>query len=148
MAHDWQTGAKTAGPKKPRPRVWIAVSLGIWVFSLLAFWLFTGPTDGIIYSIVFPFLLLPITTISVSFLFGKHNSFGPWKWIAPALFGVMYMLAEYATFPVCNMLAFGTFNLPSFGLIPAGAVMSLIGLVGGTLVRRVKTRLRARTKQQ
>ena len=39
-------------------------------------------------------------------------------------FGVMYMLAEYATFRTANMVTFRKRNPPSWGMILAGAVIS------------------------
>lgn len=53
---------------------------------------------------------------------------------ATIAFGVMYMLAEYATFSAANMISFDKINMPHFGMILAGAAISAIGLWIGTIV--------------
>lgn len=116
--------------------------LVIWAFSLIVFWFFTSGSDAMGYWIMFLWVLLPVTTLILSLLIGKNDFGGRWKWLACIAFGIMYMLAEYATFSAANMACFGKLNLPQFGMIPAGAVISLIGLGIGSGIRR----LGARTK--
>ena len=50
--------------------------------------------------------------------------------------GGVYMLAEYATFSVANMVAFSKINLPEFSMIIIGAVISLLGMGIGALIHR------------
>ena len=52
----------------------------------------------------------------------------------------MYMLAEYATFRTANMIAFEKFNLPEFMMIPAGAMISLMGMGIGFGVSHLASR--------
>ncbi len=42
-------------------------------------------------------------------------------------FGIMYMLADYTTFSMADMLMVHRVNFPVLGMIPAGAVISLVG---------------------
>lgn len=114
--------------------------LVIWAFSLIVFWFFTSGSDAMGYWIMFLWVLLPVTTLILSLLIGKNDFGGRWKWLACIAFGVMYMLAEYATFSAANMASFGKLNLPQFGMIPAGAVISLIGLGIGSGIRRLSAR--------
>lgn len=43
------------------------------------------------------------------------------------------MLAEYATFQSSNMIAFDKINAPSWGMILAGAIISIFGLSIGEI---------------
>lgn len=45
-----------------------------------------------------------------------------------------FLLAEYATFDMANMLAFSKVNLPQFGLVFVGAISSAVGLCSGTVI--------------
>lgn len=56
------------------------------------------------------------------------------------VFGVMYMLAEYATFSTANMVAFEKVNAPEFMMILYGAVIALVGLIVGKLMNRRKAK--------
>lgn len=113
---------------------------GIWAFSLIVFWFFTDGSDAMGYGFMFLWVLLPVTTLALSLLIGKNDFGGRWKWFACIVFGIMYMLAEYATFSAANMAAFSRLNLPQFGMIPTGAAFSLIGLGIGSGIRRLGTR--------
>lgn len=120
----------------------ILTYLAIWSLSLIVFWFFTSGSDAMGYGIMFLWVLLPIATFILSLLIGKNDFGGQRKWLACIAFGVMYMLADYATFSAANMAAFGKFNLPAFAMIPAGAVISLIGLGIGAGMRRLGARTR------
>lgn len=41
------------------------------------------------------------------------------------------MLTEYATFSTANMIASNKFNIPDFGMMITGALISLLGLTIG-----------------
>lgn len=113
----------------------IIAYLAIWAISLVAFWFFTSGSDAMGYSIIFFYILLPVTTFVLSFLIGKNDYWGRWKWISAIIFGVMYMLTEYVTFSVANMAAFDKVNEPEWGMFIAGELISFIGLGIGALVR-------------
>ena len=115
----------------------IITYLVIWAFSLIFFWFFTSGSDAMGYSLMFLWILLPVTTFVLSLLIGKGDHWGRQKWIASLAFGLMYMLAEYGTFSAANMVSFDKFNLPSLGMIAAGAVISLLGIGLGTGIRKL-----------
>ncbi len=52
----------------------------------------------------------------------------------------MYMLAEYGTFSVANMLAFDKINMANWETILIDAIISSIGMGIGTGIRRLKSR--------
>lgn len=117
----------------------IAAYLGIWAISLVVFWFFISGSDAMGYSLMFLWILLPVTTFVISLLLGKGGYWNNRKWISPIAFGVMHMLAEYATFGMANMVTFQKFNLPQFEMILAGAIISVIGLAADTVVNRRKS---------
>lgn len=116
--------------------------LAIWSLSLIVFWFFTSGSDAMGYGIMFLWVLLPVTTFIVSLLIGKNNLGGRWKWLSCIAFGLMYMLAEYATFSAANMTSFSKFNLPDSSMMLAGSVISLVGLGIGIGIRRFGKRTR------
>lgn len=116
----------------------ISTYLAVFAFALLTFWVFMSPSDAFGYSIVFLLLVLPILTLTLSVLIGKNDFFGKGKWLAAPVFGILYMLSDFATFKLANMIAtsFSQINLPDFAYLLAGTAISLLGLAVGTLARR------------
>ena len=93
---------------------------------------------------MFLWILLPVTTFVVSLFIGRNNYWGKWKWISSLVLGVMYMLAEYATFQSSNMIAFDKINAPCWEMILSGGIISIIGLSIGEIAnlrkRKKKTK--------
>ena len=100
----------------------------IWAFAMIVFWFFTSGSDAMGYSLMFLWIILPVTTFIVSVVIGKKG-----KWAFTLFFGIMYMLAEYGTFKMANNIAFNKLNAPDFGMIVAGAIISAIGMLVGSL---------------
>ena len=73
----------------------VSTYLGIWALSLISFWFFSSASDAMGYSIMFLWVLLPVTTFIISLLIGMNDYWGKWKWFSAIAFGIMYMLAEY-----------------------------------------------------
>ena len=88
----------------------IAVYLGIWAASLISFWFFNSGSDAMGYSILYLWILLPVTTFVISLIIGKNNYWGGRKWLLTIAFGFLYMLAEYGTFSAANMITFHKIN--------------------------------------
>ncbi len=116
--------------------------LVIWAIALIAFWFFTSESEALGYAFVYLWVLLPVTTFVLSILIGRNDYWGRQKWVAAILFGVMYMLAEYATFSAANMNAVGEINAPDFGMILVGGSISAIGLGIGMAIRHSMRRKR------
>lgn len=115
----------------------ISVYLAVWAFAVIVFWFFAGGSDAMGYSIMFLWVLLPISTFLFSLLIGRNDYWGKWKWLSAPAFGLMYMLAEYATFNAANMAAFHKLNPPHWGMIVAGAVISAAGMALGWAIGRL-----------
>ena len=62
------------------------------------------------------------------------------KWAFTLFFGVMYMLAEYGTFKMANNIAFDKLNAPDWGMIVAGAIISAIGMLLGSLCNKKRNK--------
>ena len=129
------------GDYMKKSNILITTYLFIWAITLIVFWFFMGGSDAMGFGLIFLYILIPITTFVISLLIGKNNYWGKWKWFAAIIFGVMHMLAEYATFSLKNMgaISFLRINTPNFELLLVGAVISAIGLGAGTVVNRRKS---------
>lgn len=115
-----------------------AVYLGIWALGLLVYWVLMSPSDVMGFSLMFFWLLLPISTLTVSLVIGRNDYWGKGKWLAVLAFGGMHTLAEFGTFKVGIMMAFGRIQAPSWELFLAGAATAAAGMGIGTLIRRRK----------
>ena len=118
----------------------IIAYLAVWAISLIVFWFFMGGSNAMVYSLIFLYMLIPITTFILSLLIGKNNYWGKGNWIVPIVFGIMYMLSEYTTFSLRNMItiSFVRINVPHFELILIGAIISAIGLCIGNVLQYIK----------
>lgn len=105
----------------------------IWASAMIVFWFFTSGSDAMGYSLMFLWFILPVTTFIVSVVISKNNFWGKGKWAFTLFFGVMYMLAEYGTFKIANNIASNKLNPPDLGMIVAGAIISAIGMLVGSL---------------
>lgn len=119
----------------------LSVYFVVWTAALIAFWFFDSASDAMGYSLVYLWLLLPLTTFCVSLIIGINNYWEHRKWLSALVFGFMYMLAEYGTFRMANMIAFDKINMPEFIMIPAGAAISAAGLCIGAGIRYINAKL-------
>jgi len=118
----------------------ILAYLIVWTVSVVVFWCFTSGSDAGGYSLMFLWIILPVLTFVCSLLLGRINFMGSWKWATAIAFGMMYMLAEYATFSLANNLAFHKINPPVFSLFFVGGAIALAGLGVGYLIWRKKNK--------
>lgn len=108
----------------------------IWSLAMIAFWFFTSGSDAMGYSLMYLWIILPVTTFVESMLIGKNDFWEKGKWGSTLFFGLMYMLAEYGTFKMANNIATNKINAPDWGLIVIGAIISTIGILLGSLWRK------------
>lgn len=119
----------------------ILTYLIIWAIAIILFWFTTAADDAMGYSLTFLWVILPVTTFVISLLISKNNYWGNRKWIGSIAFGIMYMLAEYATFSMANNVTFNKVNVPEFGMVIAGTIVSLIGMgIGHVVFTRKETK--------
>ena len=105
----------------------------VWAIAMIAFWFFTSGSDAMGYSLVYLWILLPVTTFFVSVIIGINDFWGIKKWAFTVFFGIMYMLAEYGTFKMANNIAFNKLNAPDWGMIAGGTIISATGMLIGFL---------------
>lgn len=117
-----------------------AVYLGIWALGLFVYWVLMSPSDVMGFALMFFWLLLPVSTLTVSLIIGRNDYWGKGKWLAVLAFGGMHTLAEFGTFKVGIMMAFGRIQAPSWELFLAGAATAAAGMGIGTLLRRKKAK--------
>ena len=108
----------------------------IWAFAMIVFWFFTSGSAAMGYSLMFLWIILPVTTFVVSIVIGKNNFWRKGKWAFTFFFGIMYMFAGYGTFKMANNIAFNKLNAPEWGMIVAGVVISGIGMLVGSLCNK------------
>mgnify|MGYP000008962171 FL=1 len=108
----------------------------IWVLAMIVFWFFTSGSDAMGYSLMYLWIILPVTTFVESVLIGKNDFWGKGKWGSTLFFGLMYMLAEYGTFKMANNIAANKINAPDWGMIVVGATISAIGILLGSLWKK------------
>lgn len=116
----------------------IGIYLLIWAFAILMFWMFTSEDDAFGYSLMVFYVILPITTFIISVNIGKDKIFKKTKNYIPIFLGIMYMLAEYTTFSLANMISFNKINIPDFSMIIIGSIVSYIGLFIGRIHKNNK----------
>lgn len=76
MEHDIVSRSKANKSK-------IVISLSyllIWASAIIVFWFFAGGSDAMGYSLMFLWIILPVTTFIVSVVIGKNNLWGKGKW--------------------------------------------------------------------
>ena len=144
---DYRNESTNAVKSKPSKLALIASYLVIWIAAIVVFWglAITYAEGAMGYSLMFLWVVLPATTLVVSFLIGRNDYWGGGKWVFSIGFGVMYMLAEYATFSMANNLAFGKVNMPEASMVPAGAAISLVGMALGYLVFIIRRKSQRRS---
>jgi len=134
---------------RQKKRMTAAILFGIWFLiwsaALLVYWIFTDGSDALGYALVFHILVLPLAIFGLSLFFGLTYGLRLW-WAAP-VFGFMYMLSEYITFSLENMIVFQRFNVPDWIMIAAGIAVSFLGMGIGTLVRVIRRKNRSRTQE-
>ena len=111
----------------------------IWVLFVLLFCLYSGWDAGT-YSIFVFWGILPVSTLIISAISGKED-FKPFFKIGIVGFlSVMYMLCDYLTFSLLNMVSFDKFNLPTLDSFIMGVIFSAVGMAIGSLVLFVKNK--------
>lgn len=112
----------------------ITTYLAIWAAAIIVFWL-GGRRDAMGYSLVYFYLVLPVCTMVISFFIGRDTGWTGSRWIMMLFFGVMYMLAPYATFSLANMSASQVIRLPNLSDMLPGILCAAVGISAGSIKR-------------
>ena len=122
-------------------RITVLAYLVVWALVILTFWL-GGRQNAMGYALVNLYLVLPVTTLAASAAVGLDEGWRGVRWLMLLFFGVLYMLAPYATFSLANMASFGQQRLPEAAAMLPGILCAAAGMGIGCLVRRLKQRRR------
>ena len=106
-----------------------------WALAVGCFWI-SDDADAMGYAILFIWITQPALIAAASFLIGRKDFWGKYKWGICIAFGIMYMLAEYLTFSLANNIEFDKVNTPEFPMIIYGALISLAGMGAGSALQR------------
>ena len=117
----------------------VAAYLVIWVVCVAVFWL-DGQTEAMGYALMVFWLALPLTTFVLSVFMGRDEAWQNLRWLMLLFFGLMYMLADFATFGLANAVAFDKTNWPELVQMLPGILCAAAGVGIGTLARRIKGR--------
>lgn len=118
----------------------------LWAMSILVFWMGLK-AEAMLYSIAVFYLVLPLTTLILSVLVGRNECWTGLRWLMLLFFGVLYMLAPYATFNISNMLAVERFYWPDLATLLPGLLCAAAGMGLGCGLRRLKNRCQRRNAQ-
>ena len=118
----------------------ISVYTAIWAACILFFWIFNGADDAMFFSIFVFWGILPVTSMVISAISGKDDLKPTFKIGIVILLGIMFMLCEYFTFSLANMIAFEKFNKFSLDGLFWGLLFSGIGMGIGCLAKYIKNK--------
>ena len=112
----------------------IIVYIIIWLIPIATFWMFSKDGDAMGYSITVLWFLIPILIFITSFIIGKEQYWGKYKWISSIFFGITYMLSEYLTFSLYNNITFDKLNMPEWPMLISGIIISIAGIELGQII--------------
>lgn len=115
----------------------------VWAIALLITWLVKAPVSADL-NLIFKWILLPLILFSGTVIVSKNDYFGKGNWfcvLAAALTFLTVPFASYVETPqsVDGMASMAyIFIFPDFTYMLIGAVISVIGIVVGTVWRKRK----------
>ena len=118
----------------------ILIYTAIWAMCILSFWILKGNLDAAVYSIFVFWGILPITSFIISIIIGKDDFKILTKLGTIVLMGIMYMVCEYLTFSLLNMVTFDKINELDFSALFMGIGFSAIGMGIGCLAKFIKNK--------
>lgn len=110
--------------------------LGIWALSFIAFLLVHKGVDDTGYGLALTWAVLPVTFFVSSFIIGKRDWFGKWKWLAGLVFGLMYAMSGSVSFVAAENMEMKSVIWPDFGKLPIGLLVSIAGIAAGLLAEK------------
>lgn len=113
----------------------IAVGLFVYAITQYVFWTIANGPAIAYYTIVFKYVLLPLSVLLISVFSGKENWWGKGKWALVAIFSVLFLLVPSVTYVSVDTYAMRTFIFPNVKYLFVGCAASLIGLLVGERVR-------------
>ena len=126
----------------------ISTVLAIWALALIAFLLVQKGVDSVGFTLAVTWTVLPITFFTASFIIGRRDWFGKLKWLAIPVFSVMYTLTGLATSVTADNMVIKSVTWPDFAKLPIGLIISLAGILIGTLMNKRQRKDRTETNEE
>ena len=121
----------------------IIIYMAIWGSCVLWFWLgMSGGGWGMAYTLLSFGVILPVSTLVVSFLMEQKQDLGHWRWVTIGFFSLMYVAALWVTFVLYWIVQSTNISFPSPFTLLAGLCPSAVGIAFGWLVRNGRMSLK------
>ncbi|MBR0138726.1 MAG: helix-turn-helix transcriptional regulator [Firmicutes bacterium] len=124
---------------KSRDRLTGAVAAGvftvIYTVTQLVFWIFAKGPETAGCTVVFKYILLPVSALILSFLAGRRERWRDRRWGLPAVFALLFLLVPSVTYVSDASMAYMTFIFPNIKYAPAGVISSAAGLLAGKMIK-------------
>lgn len=120
-------------------RTFSLIYLGVWLFSVIVFWIFCKSAAALI-VIIFEYLMLPALSFILSLCVGKKAGFKNYSLVAPFVFGLMQLLWKLTAITLPQVLAMGYGAKPDIKEFFMVVIISAIGLTIGCGVRYLKSK--------
>ena len=124
--------------KKPKFNKLLGISLYllVWIIGILSFYL-KPENDAMGFTILYIYILLPITNFIVSFIYGINMGNNKKIYMLSLFFGIMQYLFGYLTFDLLNSITYHKFNIPDFAdiifFVAIGIIISILGIQLGKI---------------
>ena len=115
----------------------------VWAIALLITWLIKAPVSANL-NMIFKWILLPLILFSGTVIVAKNNYFGKGNWFCVLAASLTFLTVPFASYietpqSVDGMASMAyIFIFPDFTYMLIGAVISVIGIVVGTVWRKRK----------
>lgn len=131
----------TVKSQKKKVKIFSVLSFTVvWIVSILFFWFVMQKGDEMAYSILVFYFALPLADLVVSLIIGLDKSWGKYRFLSALVFGLVQMLTGTLTFDLANTISYGNINPPDLTLFLIGFFVSLIGLLIGCLITKLKSK--------
>lgn len=119
-----------------KTKKFLLISLLVWAFPIVVFWCFKGVLNPMLYSIIFWHGWYNVYAVVVSFVVGKNNVFGAFKWFVPLIIGVLNAMTYPVTFGLANDINTGVFDSMEIDIryLINYVILSIVGVVAGVII--------------
>lgn len=128
-------------PSLRRPALLLAYPI-VWAFSTASFWLVGSSSDALGFTLLHLYFLHPVAILAVSFAAAFRATSLRRLAVLPFALALGYLLCDFLTFRLANMIAFSHWTSPEWIMFPVGIVLSLFGLILGRVAVRLFPRKR------
>lgn len=113
-------------------RRWLLLFVVVWVVSCAIMWM-AAPVYLILLFAAFQFAVFPVLMFGGCASAGWKADLGFLRWLLPAVLGL-----GYSVWPL-NMLVASKPSLPGLSFVLFGMAVSYLGLIAGTIARRIRS---------